>query len=47
VDYLGLVQAAHDEHTIGQIAYRALALPGLESADVADQPTSDHDEAPR
>jgi putative transposase len=49
VDYLGLVQAAHDEHTIGQIAYRALPLPGLEHLVPAQgQPaTSDHDEAPQ
>lgn len=49
VDYLGLVQAAHDEHTIGQIAYRALPLPGLEHLIPAQgQPTTpDHDEAPR
>lgn len=49
VDYLGLVQAAHDEQTIGQIAYRALPLPGLEHLLPAQgQPTtSDHDEAPR
>jgi len=30
VDYLGLVLAAHQEQTIGQIAYRALPLPGLD-----------------
>jgi len=46
VDYLGLVQAAHDEHTIGQIAYRTLPLPGLEGA--VDQPAtaSDPDQEP-
>jgi putative transposase len=49
VDYLGLVQAAHDEHTIGQIAYRALPLPGLEHlTPAAGQPTtSDPDQEPR
>jgi putative transposase len=49
IDYLGLVQAAHDEHTIGQIAYRALPLPGLEHlVPAADQPTtSDPDQEPR
>jgi transposase InsO family protein len=49
IDYLGLVQAAHEEHTIGHIAYRALPLPGLEHlVPAADQPTtSDHDQAPR
>ena len=31
VDYLGLVQAAHEEHTIARIAYRDLPLPGLEA----------------
>jgi putative transposase len=41
VDYLGLVQAAHDEQTIGQIAYRTLPLPGLEGA--ADQPATPSD----
>jgi putative transposase len=30
IDYLGLVQAAHEEATIGHIAYRDLPLPGLE-----------------
>jgi putative transposase len=30
VDYLGLVLAAHEEQTIGQIAYRELPLPGLD-----------------
>jgi putative transposase len=29
IDYLGLVQAAHEEQTIGAIAYRDLPLPGL------------------
>ena len=38
VDYLGLVQAAHDEQTIGQIAYRTLPLPGLEGT--VDQPAT-------
>ncbi len=49
IDYLGLVQAAHEEHTIGHIAYRALPLPGLEPlVPAADQPTTpDHDQAPR
>jgi putative transposase len=49
VDYLGLVQAAHDEQTIGRIAYRDLPLPGLgHLVPAEDQPTtSDHDEAPR
>jgi putative transposase len=49
IDYLGLVQAAHDEQTIGRIAYRALPLPGLgHLVPAEDQPTtSDHDEAPR
>jgi putative transposase len=49
VDYLGLVQAAHDEQTIGSIAYRDLPLPGLEHLVPAEgQPTtSDHDEAPQ
>jgi len=31
VDYLGLVQAAYEEATIGSIAYRDLPLPGLEA----------------
>jgi putative transposase len=39
VDYLGLVLAAHEEQTIGQIAYRALPLPGLEHV----TGTADHD----
>jgi putative transposase len=39
VDYLGLVLAAHEEHTIGQIAYRALPLPRLDHL----APTVDHD----
>jgi len=44
IDYLGLVQAAHDEQTIGQIAYRTLPLPGLEPpADAADQPATPTD----
>lgn len=30
IDYLGLVQAAHEHTTIGHIAYRDLPLPGLE-----------------
>ena len=49
MDYLGLVQAAHDEQTIGSIAYRDLPLPGLEHLVPAEgQPTtSDHDEAPQ
>ncbi len=49
VDYLGLVQAAHDEHTIGHIAYRALPLPGLEHlTPAAGQPTTnDPDQEPR
>jgi putative transposase len=43
VDYLGLVLAAHEEHTIGQIAYRQLPLAGLDHlAEGADHdPTSD------
>jgi putative transposase len=45
VDYLGLVQAAHEEQTIGQLAYRDLPLPGLEAlapaGDGAD-PDGDH-----
>jgi putative transposase len=49
VDYLGLVQAAHDEQTIGRIACRDLPLPGLgHLVPAEDQPTtSDHDQAPR
>jgi putative transposase len=39
IDYLGLVQAAHEATTTGHIAYRDLPLPGLEAL----QPT-DHDD---
>jgi putative transposase len=45
IDYLGLVQAAHEEATIGHIAYRDLPLPGLEalaSTDHADDADHDH-----
>jgi hypothetical protein len=31
IDYLGLVQATHEDATIGHIADRALPLPGLEA----------------
>jgi len=31
IDYLGLVQAAHEDTTVGHIAYRDLPLPGLEA----------------
>jgi putative transposase len=44
VDYLGLVLAAHEEQTIGQIAYRELPLPGLDhlaSTRDHDDPTAD------
>jgi putative transposase len=42
VDYLGLVLAAHEEQTIGQIAYRALPLPGLDHlAPTVHDPTAD------
>jgi hypothetical protein len=48
VDYLGLVLAAHEEQTIGQIAYRALPLPGLEhvagTADHNATASADHDQ---
>ncbi len=41
IDYLGLVQAAHEEQTIGHIAYRDLPLPGLDhQAPAAHQPTT-------
>lgn len=41
VDYLGLVLAAHEEQTIGRIAYRDLPLPGLDHLTPAThQPTS-------
>jgi len=41
IDYLGLVQAAHEEQTIGHIAYRDLPLPGLDhQALAAHQPTT-------
>ena len=44
VDYLGLVLAAHEEQTIGQIAYRTLPLPGLDAlAPASDDPTEDDD----
>ncbi len=36
IDYLGLVQTAHADTTIGQIAYRALPLPGLEAPAAGD-----------
>ncbi len=36
IDYLGLVQTAHAEATIGQIAYRDLPLPGLEAPAAGD-----------
>ena len=36
IDYLGLVQTAHAEATIGQIAYRALPLPGVEAPAAGD-----------
>jgi hypothetical protein len=39
IDYLGLVQAAHKDATIGHIAYRDLPLPGLQ----APQPIDHHD----
>ena len=46
VDYLGLVLAAHEEHTIGQIAYRELPLPGLDhlAEGVHHDPTADPDQ---
>jgi putative transposase len=46
VDYLGLVLAAHEEHTIGQIAYRELPLPGLDhpAEGVHDNLTGDPDQ---
>jgi len=31
IDYLGLVQAAHEQATIGRIAYRDLPLPGMQA----------------
>ena len=44
IDYLGLVQTAHEDATIGQIAYRDLPLPGLEALASADhQGDGDHD----
>jgi putative transposase len=36
IDYLGLIQTAHADTTIGQIAYRALPLPGLEAPAASD-----------
>jgi putative transposase len=45
IDYLGLVQTAHQEATIGQIAYRDLPLPGLEALSGADHAgDGDHDD---
>ncbi|HTE68399.1 MAG TPA: DDE-type integrase/transposase/recombinase [Actinomycetes bacterium] len=42
IDYLGLVLAAHEEQTVGQLAYRTLALPGLEHlAPAQDDPGQD------
>jgi hypothetical protein len=44
VDYLGLVQAAHEEAITGQIAYRS--LPGLEAlAPAAGQAPDEEPEA--
>ena len=46
IDYLGLVQAAHQDATIGSIAYRDLPLPGLEAPAPAEpHADGDHDQA--
>ena len=49
IDYLGLVLAAHEEQTIGSVAYRDLPPPGLDhQAPAAHEPTSPTlDEDPR
>ena len=43
IDYLGLVLAAHEEQTVGQLAYRTLPLPGLEHLDPAQDDPAHHD----
>jgi putative transposase len=44
-DYLGLVQAAHQDTTIGHIAYRDLPLPGLELESLQPaEDDGDHDD---
>jgi putative transposase len=43
IDYLGLLQAAHEHATTGHIAYRDLPLPGLEALASGDH---DHDAGP-
>lgn len=41
IDYLGLVQAAHEQATVGPIAYRDLPLPGMQAL----TPTPDAEDA--
>ena len=41
IDYLGLVQAAHEQATVGPIACRDLPLPGMQAL----APTPDAEDA--